>query len=129
MSRPKSNVVLSSRWTPLGVLLLGAACTAAATVLLADAARQRDQERFENAARRVAAAADDRVRSHLVVLRAVAGRVTAEGGYTSRSKFHDFVEALPLHDCPGVREVGFVRRVGPGELGAFVDEFRAGDPS
>src|SRR4051794_28401541 len=128
-SNPKSSSRFhagprASRWLPLAVFLVGAVCTAVVARQLAAAARDRDQQRFENAARRLQAAVEYRAESHRALLRATAGRLAAEDGYTEPGEFHKFVDAMRLSDCPGVEAVGYSRRILHGEIPSLVDEAR-----
>src|SRR4051794_7889588 len=128
-SNPKSSSRFhagprASRWLPLAVFLVGAVCTAVVARQLAAAARDRDQQRFENAARRLQVAAEYRAESYRSLLRATAARLAADNGYTGLGELHKFLDAMRLADYPGVEAVGYSRRILHGEIPGLIDEAR-----
>src|SRR5687768_1061479 len=116
--------LFSSRWTPVVVLALGLGCTALAARELSLAARERDQQRFENAIRRLEVTVSNRLEADLTLLRATAGHLARNSGYDGPEVFHGFLEAFQIEKRPGIRVVGFSRRVSAKDLPHLLEECR-----
>src|SRR3954462_2146819 len=107
---------LSSRWTPFIVLALGLVCTAVAARELIGAARERDQQRFENVARRLETSLTHRLEADITLLRATAGLMYKSDGFGGPAEFHAFLDAFKPEQRPGVRAVGYSRQIQQSEV-------------
>lgn len=88
----------------------------------------KDEERFTNAVERLEHVIQDRLTTYTDMLRATAGMLDVEGPFDAR-RFRAFVRGLDLQNrYPGIRGVGFSRRVTPEDLDPLVTEQRRDVP-
>ena len=105
-------------WIPYGVLALSLLLTGLAVYYLVATAELKDRLRFENNVQRVEALIEHRMDTYLALLRAGSGLFAAEGA-VSADQLRRFVEKLELPArYPGVRGIGFSRRIAPDERAA-----------
>ena len=109
------------------LLLLGA--TAVATMALLTDADQKARQEFDDRMTAFSTLLEDAMRSYQQVLRAGAAAVNAMPSLT-RDQWHKFVRDLAPDDFyPGIRGIGYVKRLQRTEIEAFVEEQRrAGRP-
>src|SRR5581483_1004055 len=100
-----SRRTLWTGWTPLAVLLLGAACTAAMTRQLAADDRARDRQRFDDAAQRLQAAVEVRVGRYESLARVTSRLMSGANGYLGPADFHRFLSVIRPSEWPGVTGV------------------------
>lgn len=104
------------------LLLLGA--TAVATVAMLADANQKARQQFDDRMTAFTTLLEDAMRSYQQVLRAGAAAVNAMPGVT-REQWHKFVRDLSPDDFyPGIRGIGYVKRLQATEIDAFVAEQR-----
>ncbi len=111
-------------WLPYLVLagVVAAAAAVAYSARVSSAAN--DRLRFDNAVQRTADAVEERIQTHVDVLRGAAGLFAADRE-VSREEFRRFVERVEVQKrYPGAQGVGFSARVAAGEREAFVDSVR-----
>jgi PAS domain S-box-containing protein len=121
---PHPSAGPSRMWVPYLVLAGSLLLTAVAAYYVAENAEAQDRLRFETAVRRTTGDIQRRLDAHVALLRAGAG-LFASQDEVSRAEFRAFVERLDLpNSYPGVRGLGFSRRVPAGELDALVAEVR-----
>ncbi|HEX8557253.1 MAG TPA: CHASE domain-containing protein [Pyrinomonadaceae bacterium] len=111
-------------WLPRLVLCGVLAATAAAAYAARASSAANDRLRFDNAAQRTSDAVEERIQTHVDVLRAGAGLFAADRE-VSREEFRRFVErAEAPRRHPGSQGVGFTARVPAAEREAFVESLR-----
>ena len=99
------------------MLALSLALTFATTYSGLRTTQARDKLRFQSAVQRTQALIENRMEGYVSLLRATSG-LFAAGESVSREDFHAFFDPIDLpHRYPGVRGVGFSRRIAP-ERGA-----------
>jgi CHASE1-domain containing sensor protein/two-component sensor histidine kinase len=104
------------------LLLLGA--TAVATIAMLADAEEKGRQRFDERATAFETLLQEAMRSYQHVLRAGVAAVNNLPSVT-RGKWHTFVRDLSPGDFyPGIRGIGYVRLLQPGEIEAFVAEQR-----
>lgn len=104
------------------LLLLGA--TAVATVALLSDAEQKARQEFDDRTTAFTTLLVDAMRSYQQVLRAGAAAVNAMPNVT-REQWHRFIRDLGPDDFyPGIRGIGYVKRLQANEIDAFVAEQR-----
>ena len=104
------------------LLLLGA--TAVATVAMLAEADEKARQQFNDRMIAFSTLLEDAMRSYQQVLRAGAAAVNAMPGVT-RGQWHNFVRDLSPDDFyPGIRGIGYVKRLRSTEIEAFVAEQR-----
>ena len=111
-------------WLP-HLALAGVVATAAAVAYSVRASSAaNDRLRFDNAVQRTADAVEERIQTHVDVLRAGAGLFAADRE-VSREEFRRFVERIEVQRrYPGAQGVGFTARVTAGDAAAFVESVR-----
>jgi PAS domain S-box-containing protein len=121
---PHPSAGPSRMWVPYLVLAGSLMLTAVAAYYVAANAEAQDRLRFETAVRRTTGDIQRRLDAHVALLRAGAG-LFASQEEVSRAEFRAFVERLDLpNSYPGVRGVGFARRVPAAGLEALSAEMR-----
>lgn len=106
------------------VLLLLLSATAIATVAMLADAEQNARRQFDDRVTAFSALLEDAMRSYQQVLRAGAAAVNAMPSVT-RGKWRAFVHDLSAGDFyPGIRGIGYVKRLQPNEIESFVAEQR-----
>ena len=106
-------------WIPYGVLALSLLLTCLAAYYLVTTAELKDRLRFENNVERVQALIKHRMDTYLALLRGGSGLFAAQGTVTA-DQFKKFVDKLELPSrYPGVRGIGFSRRIAPAERAAL----------
>ena len=104
------------------LLLLGA--TAVATVAMLADANEKARQQFDDRMVAFTTLLEDAMRSYQQVLRAGAAAVNAMPGVT-REQWQKFVRDLSPDDFyPGIRGIGYVKRLQATEIEAFVAEQR-----
>lgn len=112
---PPRRVLTSA---PAFVLTIALLLTAAATTYVATATQLRDRIRFAADVRQTRDTLLARFDTYTSLLRGATGLFAADNDVT-RADFHAYVERLELRTrYPGVRSIGFARRVLPGDVAA-----------
>ncbi len=102
-------------WVPYWVLALSLLLTCLATYYLVATASLKDRLRFQNTVQRVQALIEHRMDTYLALLRAGSGLFAADD-QVAAGEFRRFVDKLELTErYPGVRGIGFSRRIAPAE--------------
>jgi CHASE1-domain containing sensor protein/two-component sensor histidine kinase len=109
------------------LLLLGA--TAVATVAMLADANEKARQRFDDRVTAFTTLVEDAMRSYQQVLQAGAAGINAMPDVTHR-QWQKFVRDLSLDDFyPGIRGIGYVKRLQPSEIETFVaEQHREGRP-
>lgn len=109
------------------LLLLGA--TAVATVAMLADANEKARLRFDDRVTAFSTLLEDAMRSYLQVLQAGAAAVNAMPSVT-HGQWQKFVQDLsPEDNYPGIRGIGYVKRLRANEINAFVaEQHREGRP-
>lgn len=111
-------------FVPLIVLAVGALSTAAVTYELRRTIRANDEQRFASSVRLKLDAIEDRLNSHIALLRGAAG-LFAAAQHVTREQFKDYVDRLRVRDSyPGVQGIGFSERVEAEDLDRVLAEAR-----
>jgi signal transduction histidine kinase/ActR/RegA family two-component response regulator len=111
-------------WIPWALLALLALASLLAANYVAESARERDQLRFEAAAEQAHEAIRERVESSIALLRATSGLFSA--AEVDRRLFAAYVERVELaRRHPGLRGIGFSRRLRPGDAERLPAAMRA----
>ncbi len=114
----------SRMWVPYLVLAGSLLLTAVAAYYVAANAEAHDRLGFETAVRRTTGDIQRRLDAHVALLRAGAGLFASQDEVT-RAEFQAFVGRLDLpNSYPGVRGIGFSRRVPAAELEAVAAGMR-----
>jgi signal transduction histidine kinase len=106
----------SSRWRPYSVLLLALLATAVSTYAFHRGVAQRDRSRLSNNVDTVFDRIDMRLRSYVLLLRSTRALFAADPDVT-HEEFREFEQGLEIQErFPGIRSIGFLRRIAPGEV-------------
>ena len=109
--RPSASALLP--WVVFG---LGLLFTAGASLRLWQIARQKDRERFDAAVAQTSDAIQDRIETHVAMLRGGAALFDASETVTLK-EFRDYVDRLELRtNYPGIQGIGWTLRVPALEL-------------
>lgn len=111
-------------WIPYFVLGITLLLTSLATYYAAKTAEDKDRLRFENAVQRTQDDIQNRLDTYIAMLRATSGLWVASES-VSREQFRTYVNHLELpRRYPGIRGIGFSKRVMPEEKEALVLDMR-----
>ncbi|MBE9125675.1 MULTISPECIES: CHASE domain-containing protein [unclassified Coleofasciculus] len=111
-------------WIPYFVLGITLVITSLATYYAAKTSEDKDQLRFENAVQRTQDDIQNRLDTYIAMLRATSGLWVVNES-VSREQFRTYVNHLELpRRYPGIRGIGFSKRVMPEEKEALVSEMR-----
>jgi signal transduction histidine kinase/ActR/RegA family two-component response regulator len=109
---------------PLGVLVISLLLTGFVTLLLLGSTRAREQARFENAVQATSDRIQHRLGAYAALLQGASGLFASQDD-VDRQEFASYVERLQLErGYPGVRGIGFSRRLSRQELATFEARMR-----
>ena len=109
----------SRQWIPSSVLIGTLTLTALATFYVEKSAKDKDQIRFQNLIQRTEESIENRIETHIAVLRGGAGLFSASE-MVDRQEFRAYVNRLLLEEqYPGVQGVGFAKQFSAAERNAI----------
>jgi PAS domain S-box-containing protein len=110
---------------PWFVLVVGIVTTVATVAVIRQLKHDEDRARFDRDVSEAREQISRRMAVHIALLQGAAGLFAASEVVT-RSEFHSFVERLDFASLyPGVRGLGFSRRIRPGELADVISMMHA----